>query len=214
MACASSVGEGCAAQEGAEASLIRLLHERRTVLPKRLADPGPRPQEIEAILGAAAAAPDHGRILPWRLVIVPRQLRWRLADVFEQSLLQRDPLAGPEQRQRAREKAHRSPFLLLCVARLRPELGPAPSTERVLSAGCAFQNVLLAATALGYGSALTTGKALQFEGLRKLFELEACEQPLCFLSIGTALAGGSRRTRPALREYLSVLGDPSGTVVQ
>ena len=66
--------------------LAALLHGRRTVLPKRLGTPGPELLELKQILGAAAAAPDHGTLVPWRFVIVPPPQRGRLADVFAQSL--------------------------------------------------------------------------------------------------------------------------------
>ena len=48
-----------------------LIHSRHTVLPKRLLSPGPAPAQLQRILGAASAAPDHGLLTPWRFVIVP-----------------------------------------------------------------------------------------------------------------------------------------------
>jgi nitroreductase len=79
--------------------------------------------------------------------------------------------------------------------------------ERVISAGCAVQNMLLMATALGFGSALTSGKALKSAPLRGLFGLAASEQALCFLSFGSLTASRPGRPRPAASDYLSVLGD-------
>lgn len=107
--------------------------------------------------------------------------------MFAQALLERDPGATPEQCGQAREKAFRAPVLMLVVVdgeRGDPEIDLA---ERLLSAGCAVQNMLLMATAQGYGSALTSGKALKAASLRALFRLSACEQALCFISIGTVL---------------------------
>ena len=112
-----------------------LIHARCTVLPKRLVAPGPDGAQLEDILGAAAAAPDHGELLPWRFVLVPQRARPALADVFEQSLRERDPAASAGQCGQAREKAFRAPVLLLAVADLggSPEILPA---ERLVSAGC------------------------------------------------------------------------------
>lgn len=182
-----------------------LIHGRCTVLPKRLASPGPDGPQREAILGAAAAAPDHGELVPWRFVLVPAAARAALAAVFAQALLERDPAATADQCAQAREKAFRAPLLLLAIARIggdAPEILPA---ERLVSAGCAIQNMLLMATALGFGSALTSGKALQSNGLRRLFSLQPQELPLCFLSIGTAASRRPRRARPALAHYVSEL---------
>jgi nitroreductase len=81
--------------------------------------------------------------------------------------------------------------------------------ERILSAGCAVQNMLLMATALGFGSALTSGKALKSDTLRACFGLGASEQALCFVSVGTVLSRKPARARPAVADYVSTLG--SGT---
>jgi nitroreductase len=159
-------------------------------------------------LAAAAAAPDHGQLLPWRFIAVPDAQRERLAEVFGQALLERDAGATPEQVAQAREKAHRAPWLMLVV--VDGECGdPAVDlAERILSAGCAVQNALLMATALGFGSALTSGKALKSDSLRALFGLQAGEQALCFVSVGTVRARKPARVRPAVAEFLSTLGDP------
>lgn len=117
-----------------------------------------------------------------------------------------DAAATPKQRDKAREKAFRAPVLMLAIVRLGPDNEEIPGTERILSAGCAIQNMLLTATVLGYGSALTTGKALQSAGLRALFALDPHEAPLCFISLGTVLAHKPGPARPALERYVSELG--------
>jgi len=185
--------------------LARLLNARHTVLPKRLGAPGPGQSELDQILGAAAAAPDHGTLVPWRFVIVPPQQRARLAAVFAQSLRESDAAATPDERGRAREKAFQAPVLMLAIVRLGPDNGEIPASERILSAGCAIQNMLLTATVLGYESALTSGKSLQSDGLRALFSLEEYEQPLCFISLGTMLNYKAGPERPALERYVSEL---------
>jgi nitroreductase len=210
---ATRVEGAAAAAERAEFELAAqwacaLIDGRQTILPKRLADPGPDAQQLEQILGAAAAAPDHGERRPWRFVIIPRQARSRLAQVFGGALLERDAGATGEQLEQAREKAHRAPLLLLAIARLAGDDGEdVPEHERLISAGCAIQNMLLVATALGFGSALTSGKAMQSVALRNLFALDLHERALCFISIGTPTARKSRPKRPDPVDYVSVLRD-------
>lgn len=182
-----------------------LIQARRTVLPKRLLAPGPDPRQLAQILEAAAAAPDHGELVPWRFVIVPLQARSALADVFEGALVERDGAATPAQREQAREKAFRGPLLMLAIVRLGGDDGDIPATERFVSAGCAIQNMLLMATALGFGSALTSGKALQSPLMRALFGLGEHEQALCFLSVGTAGSRKPARARPGIERFVSTL---------
>lgn len=183
-----------------------LLQARQTILPKRLGAPGPDAAELAQIVGAAAHAPDHGQLLPWRLVQVPLAARGRLADAFAAALLARDATASPAQVAQAREKAHRSPVLLLLVVDGLCGDPEVDLNERMVSAGCALQSMLLLATALGHGSALTSGKALKDAGLRALFGLGEGEHAVCFVNLGTVLSRKPARQRPESNAYFRVLG--------
>ncbi len=187
-----------------------LIQSRQTILPKRLLEPGPDAAQLAQILGAAACAPDHGQLLPWRFVLVPQNVRALLAEQFAASLQERDADALPAQVEQAREKAFRSPCLLLLVvdgARGDPEVDLA---ERLVSAGCATQNMLLMATALGFASALTSGKALKSMGLRRLFALSDSDHALCFVSLGTAMGSRPGRIRPRVADFVSHLTPEQG----
>lgn len=182
-----------------------VMDSRQTVLPKRLVDPGPNAAQRQGILQAAASAPDHGRIVPWRFVEVAQAHRGELAQAFASALAERDSQAAPEQLAQAREKAYRAPWLMLVVVDEQcgdPEID---LLERIVSAGCAIQNILLMATAYGYGSALTSGKALKSGALRQLFGLQPGEHALCFISIGTAAKQPSPRPRPDVHAYSQTL---------
>lgn len=185
-----------------------LMQARQTVLPKRLGAPGPDEAQLRAIVGAAAHAPDHGQLLPWRLVRVLPAQRPLLAEAFAAALRERDPLASAAQQEQAREKAFRSPELLVLVvdgAKGDADIG---LHERILSAGCAVQNVLLMATALGFGSALTSGKAMPSTALRSLLGLGPQEHALCCVSLGAVLARKGTRVRPQTDAFLQTLEPP------
>ncbi|SFC20223.1 Nitroreductase [Polaromonas sp. OV174] len=196
---------GVPADHDMAAMAAMLMQSRQTILPKRLAAPGPDEGQLEMILNAAATAPDHGQLLPWRFVRVPQAKRGRLADVFAAALLERDPAATPEQVAQAREKAYRAPLLMLVVVDGQRGDAEIDLLERIVSTGCAVQNMLLMATALGYGSALTSGKALKAVGLRTLFGLTGGEHALCFVSIGTVQSRKPARPRPAPGDFVSRL---------
>lgn len=183
-----------------------LLAARQTVLPWRLGGPGPDAAQLQAILAAAASAPDHRCLLPWRFITVPADRRDDLAEVFAQALLERDPQAAPHEVAKAREKGFRSPFLALLVVDAEKGDADIGLAERLVSAGAAAQNVLLMATALGYGSALTAGQSVRSAVLHRFFGLRASEQAVCFVNIGTALSHGTARVRPAVADYVHALG--------
>ncbi len=183
-----------------------LLAARQTVLPWRLGGPGPDAAQLQTILAAAASAPDHRCLLPWRFITVALDQRDALAEVFAQALLERDPQAAPHEVAKAREKGFRSPFLALLVVDAEKGDADIGLAERLVSAGAAAQNVLLMATALGYGSALTAGQSVRSAVLHRFFGLRASEQAVCFVNIGTALSHGTARVRPAVADYVHALG--------
>jgi nitroreductase len=59
-----------------------LIQTRQSTLPKRLAGPGPDAAQTQTILAAAASAPDHHELLPWRFVVVPESARGRAGRRF------------------------------------------------------------------------------------------------------------------------------------
>jgi nitroreductase len=182
-----------------------LMQSRQTILPKRLIAPGPDMREIGMMFSAAATAPDHGQLMPWRYIVIPDAARGRLAAVFGAALLERDATATPGQVEQAREKAWRAPLLLLVVVDGGCGDTDVDLPERIVSAGCAVQNLLLVATALGYGSALTSGKALKSTCLRTLFGLGEADQALCFVSVGTVQTRKTPRWRATPIRFVSSL---------
>src|SRR5674476_716136 len=172
-----------------------LISSRQNILPRRLFEPGPRAAQIEQLFRAAAAAPDHGQLRPWRFVLVPTDKRAELADVFAQALMDRDAGATAEQIESAREKAHRAPWLALVVACLGPREPDIPMLERMVSVGCAVQNMLLTAHSMAFGAGLTSGQAIPSTRMRTLFQLQAGEEAVCFINVGTA----SKRKPPRPR---------------
>ena len=182
----------------------QLIHGRTHISPKRLGSPGPSESQKEIILLAASSAPDHGRIVPWRFIEIQESSRANLGEVFRECLLDRDQDATEIQQQEACDKALRGPLLLLAVANYKDGTEDISRQEKLISLGCAIQNILLSAYAFGYGSGLSSGRALQSERIRELFKLTKDEEPICFITIGTVLKNKPGRIRPSLSEYHSI----------
>lgn len=182
---------------------LQLMAVRRTILPKRLVAPGPDDAQLHLLFTAAATAPDHDQVQPWRFVVIPDSARARLADVFSQALRDRDALATDAQVEQAREKAFRAPLLLLLVVDGNKGDPAIDVFERMVSAGASVQNLLLMATAQGYGSALTSGKALKADSFRRAFALAEGEFAPCFISIGTVSAAKAGKPRPEPATFVS-----------
>lgn len=184
---------------------LTLIASRQNVSPKRLFGPGPTAEQLDAMLSAAAAAPDHGDLTPWRFIIVPTAERHRLGEVFAQALLDRDAAATPEQIESAREKACRAPLLMVAVACLGPREPNTPPLERMVSMGAAIQNLLLGAHAMGFGAGLTSGQAMASPRLRALLSLGEGEQAVCCVNVGRVTKSKPGRLRPEPASFVSTL---------
>ena len=183
-----------------------LISSRQNVSPKRLVEPGPSAEQLDALLSLAAAAPDHGLLIPWRFILVPAGQRQHLAEVFALALIDRDPGATLEQIESAREKAHRAPLLVVAIACLGPREPNTPPLERMVSMGAAIQNLLLGAHAMGFGAGLTSGQAMSSQRLHDLCGLVEGEAAVCCVNIGTVSKRKSTtRARPLPAAFLSEL---------
>jgi nitroreductase len=182
--------------------LATLVQRRQHVGPKHLAAPGPAEDELRALFSAAACAPDHGRLTPWRFIVLGPAARERLGQAFVAALLARDAAATAEQQADARDKAFRGPVLVLAVADLRAEAPGVPAAERLVSLGAAIQNLLLAAAARGYASGLSSGRAMGSVALRSCLGLAEGEEAVCFITLGTSTRDRPARERPGVDGFV------------
>jgi nitroreductase len=169
----------------------------------RLSDPGPREDELAIIFESAVRAPDHGRLRPWRFVIISGDKRERFGELLAASLKARQPDAPAEQLQREREKAQRAPIIVAVAAHLvHPH--KIPEQEQLLAAGAAAQNIMLAAHAQGYGAMWKTGEAAYDPAVKQALGLDPADEIVGFLYLGTRVGGASPLPRPAVKEFVSV----------
>lgn len=158
----------------------------------KLSEPAPSREQLERIIDAGARAPDHGKLAPWRFVVMGPEARRQLGETMAQGLLARDPGADAEQLQRERNKAGRAPCIIVVAARItRPH--KVPEIEQVLAAGAAAQNMFLAAHALGYGAMWKTGGAAYSAAVKQLLGLQADDHIVALLYLGTASLPGTPR---------------------
>lgn len=147
---------------------LSLLETRRSGRPREMIAPGPIDAELERILTVAARTPDHGKLFPWRFVVVSTEQRAALADLLARALPESDPEAGPAHYQKAEEFAHQAPTLVVLVSAPIAD-HKIPLWEQQLSAGAAGMNLLIAAHALGFVGGWITGWAAYSEAVRAAF---------------------------------------------
>ncbi len=149
-------------------STLALLETRRSGKPRDLSGPGPTEAEIARILAIAARTPDHGKLFPWRFVLVADHQRKALARLLRRALDDHDPGATDAHHAKEEEFAHNPGTLVVLVS--APVHGhKIPVWEQELSCGAAGMNLLLAAHALGYVGGWVTGWRAYDERVRAAF---------------------------------------------
>jgi nitroreductase len=137
-------------------SALSLLETRRSGRPREMVGPGPTRDELERILTIATRIPDHGKLSPWRFVIVGDDQRDELAALLHRALHQEDPEATPAHHEKADEFAQQGAALIVLVSAPVPD-HKIPVWEQQLSAGAAGMQLLNAVHALGFVAGWITG---------------------------------------------------------
>lgn len=154
---------------------------------KTLTDPAPDAGALELLLECACRAPDHGRLRPWRFIVIRGAGRERLGELMAEQVRRKLPAATAETLQRERQKPLRAP-LIIVVAAVCNATARIPPIEQILAAAAAAENVMLAATALGFGAMWKTGDAAYDDTVKAALGLEPPDAVVGFIYLGTAPA--------------------------
>ncbi len=152
----------------------------------RLTAPGPTPEHLGLILEAAARAPDHGRLKPWKIMVLDEGLRAAFASAAAAAKRTRAPMTD-EQFAAERDKVLRSPTIVVIACTVRREQTKIPEIEQIVAAGAAAENLFLAAHALGYGVMWKTGAAAYDAGVKAELGLDARDHIVGIMHLGTRL---------------------------
>lgn len=176
---------------------------RRSGNARALVAPGPDPTAIEAMVLAASRAPDHGRLVPFRILEIPESTRNRLADLMGAASLVLNPDLPEAEVERAREKAHQGPVILALIARIQPEHPKIPASDQWLTVGCALENLLLALQSFGFAAAIRSGKFMETPPMREGFALGSNEHLVSLVAIGTSAEWPPEKPKPSLEKVFS-----------
>ena len=151
----------------------------------RLAEPGPTPDQLQRLAAAAARAPDHGRLKPWRIIPVNGAARELFATAAANARRARIPDLTDDQMVAERDKINRSPCIVVVGCVVKKDYDKVPEIEQVLAVGAAVENMLLAAHAMGLGVMWKTGAAAYDAGVKAAVGLAPVDHIVAILHLGT-----------------------------
>jgi nitroreductase len=168
--------------------------------------PGPTAEEMAAILEAAAAAPDHGKLIPFRFVVVPDERRAAYAAASLAAFRAAVPDADEAGLKKARGKAEQPPAVVALIARVDAAHPKIVASDQWLTVGCALQNLWLAAESLGFACGVSSGRLMDTTEMRDAFGATAGEAIVSVVSIGTPKERLPPRPKPLLADVVSTFG--------
>lgn len=189
----------------ASPEVAAFLAKRRSASAMTLAAPGPDDAQLADILRLAVRVPDHGKLAPWRFVI----LKGAAKDAFAEQVT---ALAGsqenPTKANAALRKLTRPPVAVAVVSRFIA--GEIPEWEQRQSASAVCHQMLLAAAALGWGANWITDWYSYDSRATALLGLAEDEKLAGFLYLGTATEQPQERQRPDVAAITSVWSPTQG----
>ena len=189
---------------GASPDTLALLARRRSASAPQLIGPAPSPQELHELIRLAARAPDHGKLFPWRFLILEGDAKAALVRELER-LAPGQP--NPDKALATLAKLRNPPLTVVVVSRVIA--CNIPEWEQVLSAGAVCQNLLIAADAMGYAANWITDWYAYDDRATALLCLEPGERVAGFVHLGTLTEPPLERVRPDLDKLVSPWTPPS-----
>jgi nitroreductase len=151
----------------------------------KLTDPGPSPEQLDRIIQAAARAPDHGRMKPWRVTIVNGAARDGFATAVAEARRAQLPNMTDDQIVAERDKIRRSPSIVVVGCAVKKDNPKVPEIEQVSAVAAGVENMFLAAHALGFGVMWKTGPAAYDDRVKATVGLKPDDHIVAILHFGT-----------------------------
>lgn len=187
-------------------SPLALLETRRSCRPRDLVEPGPDSSQLERMLAIAARTPDHGRLVPYRLVVVPAERRPDLARLYTDALLETEPDAPPFKVDKSVANALAAPCLVVLISAPVPD-HKIPLWEQHLTCGAVGMNLLHAGHAIGFVGGWITGWPCYHPTVQSAF-CQPGERIAGFIYFGTPSGELEERDRPDLEQIVRQWSPP------
>ncbi len=183
---------------------LNFLLTRRSRPAKTLVAPAPSVEDLKPLLLAAARTPDHGKLEPWRFIVIPQQAMPKLAATAQR----RGEALGLDPEQIAKGRAQFDQGLLAVAVIESPKVSEKiPEIEQTYSAGAVCLALLNAALAAGWGANWLSGWPSHDRGfMTEALGLAPRERIAGFVHIATEGAVPPERPRPdldAITEWLA-----------
>lgn len=181
---------------------IEFLLSRRSTVARMMDGPGPNDADLHNIMEAGMRVPDHGRLTPWRFIVIRGDARATIGNVIAASFKKDNPDAIDEQIEMEQERLTRAPVVVAVVSKVHKG-HKIPEWEQVLSAGAACQTMLIAAQSMGYAAQWLTEWYAYDADVKVAVGVDADDEIAGFVFLGNEMADTKERARPEYDDIVS-----------
>ena len=170
--------------------VLSFLARRRSASALTLGEPAPSPEQVAELIRLAARVPDHGKLTPWRFIVLEGEPKAAFAMALQR-------LAESRGDEAAAAKLGKLKSPPLCIAVISaPKAAAIPEWEQLLSAGAVCTTLTYAALAMGFGANWITDWYAYDPEANLILGLASTERVAGFILIGAPREPPLERERP------------------
>jgi nitroreductase len=181
---------------------LTLLKTRKSVISNFLAPPGPTEAELAEMLSIAVHVPDHGKLAPWRFIVLSGDARREAGEMIAALFTAKNPEAPAAKVEEERTRLLAAPLIVIVVSTAAPHV-KIPEWEQVLSAGNVALSLVFAAHAFGYAAQWRTGFMAYDGDARRALGVRDSERIVAVIHIGTPTVPRVDRPRPDANDLVT-----------
>lgn len=183
--------------------LLQFLKTRRSTPTPNITGPGPTTNELTDILSIGLRTPDHGKIEPWRLVVIEGEAKKNLAKKLAHNFANEKHTLNTKQQEKLNQIITHTfvdvPVIIYVISSIDKQ-SHIPANEQLLSAGAVCMNILWAVKAYNYAANWISGWFAYSEQTKQTIGIKENEEVVGVIFIGTATEPCEDRKRPDLKE--------------
>ena len=183
-------------------NFLQHMAQRRSVKPFEMNGSGPDEQQLSQILTLASRVPDHGKLVPWRFIVLEGDARVRAGRALEQVWLRLHPDAADARLASERNRFVSAPTVVIVVSTAASHV-KIPVWEQQLSAGAVCMALTIAASAMGFRTAWLTDWCAYDADAKAVLGVSGAEKIAGIIHVGQSDSVPVDRPRPDISHIVT-----------
>ena len=178
---------------------LDLLMIRRSLTVKDMVEPGPNSEQLNQLLTIGSRVPDHKKQTPWRFLTFEGAARGEIGKILTTVFEKNNPHSKETLLEFEENRFMRAPVVIGVISSASADNPKVPEWEQILTVGAVCQNILIAASAMGFAAQWLTEWYSYDDDVKSALHLSSGERIAGFIYIGSTTKEPSERSRPNIK---------------